>query len=156
MTAEAPLARSASRERKESKESKDRLDTIPENDSPRVKIEKEKEGGVEGAGGADQKKIWGDEDTEPTEAIVRVLWGDFKAQTKRKIDEVMAFGIVCSFYCPLLLLYYTISHQISLEISAFFFCEAKKAFSERRIKRKIKKVEILYDLLFLTSQGNTL
>ena len=103
--------RSASRDkdRFRDKDNKERLEAILEScESPRVRIdkdkEKEKEAG-EGVGGAEEKKIWGDEDTEPTEAIVRVLWGDFKAQTKRKIDEVMAFGIVCSLplsFCILL------------------------------------------------------
>ncbi len=34
------------------------------------------------------------EDTAPADTIIRMLWGDFKAQAKRKIDDVMAFGIV--------------------------------------------------------------
>ena len=33
----------------------------------------------------------------PSETIIRNLWGEFKAQTKRKLDETMAFGIVCCF-----------------------------------------------------------
>jgi hypothetical protein len=110
MTAEAPLARSASRDRDKfrDKESKDKLDAEKDSDSPRVKGEKE--GEKEGAGreGEGEKKTWGYDDTEPTEAIVRVLWGDFKAQTKRKIDEVMAFGIVCFFSLLFLNLFFLI------------------------------------------------
>lgn len=32
--------------------------------------------------------------TSPAETIIRNLLGEFKAQTKRKLDEVLAFGIV--------------------------------------------------------------
>jgi hypothetical protein len=99
MTAEAPLARSASRDKFRDKDSKEKLDPIPEASLSRAKSEKEGvkdvvREGREVVKEGDEKRVWSGEDTEPTEAIVKVLWGDFKAQTKRKIDEVMAFGIV--------------------------------------------------------------
>ena len=46
-----------------------------------------------------RSRVYADGNGNPSEVTIKILWGDyFMVHTKRKIEEVMAFGIVCTTF----------------------------------------------------------